>query len=312
MNISKFLRDKAKSSRKIIILPEGEDERVAKAYALLKKNGIAEIILLKKDALDPKKIKEYADLFYELRKAKGTTYEEAAVAMHSSVYYAAMMVREGMADAFVAGASHTTSDVARAAIRCLGLDPRYSVVSSCFIMLVPNCRCGEDGLFFFADCGIVPEPNSRQLAHIALSSADFARKILGIEPRVAMLSFSTKGSSNHRVLDKVKEATIIAREAEPKLIIDGELQADSAINPEVAKIKNAYDILEGRANVLIFPDLNSGNIGYKLVQRLANARAIGPILQGLTKPCSDLSRGASPEDIVDTAAACAIFADKHC
>ncbi|MDP1853529.1 MAG: phosphate acetyltransferase [Candidatus Omnitrophota bacterium] len=308
MDIESFLRSKAKKNKKVILLPEPEDIRVVKAAKIINAEGIAKAVIVRKDEMDSAKIKEYSGLFYELRKTKGITHEDAERIMHSPLYYAAMMVRTGCASGFVAGASHTTPDVARAAIRCLGLDEKYSVVSSSFIMSVPNCAYGDDGLFFFADCGIVPEPNARQLANIALSTAELAKKILGIEPRVAMLSFSTKSSSDHNSLEKVKEATRIAKESRPDLKIDGELQLDSAIIPEVAKIKNAYDILEGRANVLIFPDLNSGNIGYKLVQRLAGARAIGPVLQGLAKPCCDLSRGCFAEDIVDCVAVTAIRA----
>lgn len=254
------------------------------------------------------KIKKYAELFYQKRKAKGLTYGEAEKTMSLPLYYAAMMVNDGLADAFIAGATHTTPSVARAAIHCLGVNDKVSVISSCFIMQVPHSSYGEEGLFFFADCGIVPEPNARQLSSIAISTAGLARKVLGVEPRVAMLSFSSKGSSQHKSLERIRQATQLAKAADPGLIIDGELQADSAIVPQVAKIKNAYDILEGKANVLIFPDLNSGNIAYKLVQRLANARAVGPILQGLNKPCSDLSRGCSIDDIVDCAAVCAIYA----
>lgn len=308
MDIETFLRSKAKKNKKIILLPESEDIRVVKAAGIINNEDIAKAVIVSKKELELSKIKEYAGLFYELRKAKGVTYADAERMMHSPLYYAAMMVRAGGADGFVAGAAHTTPDVARAAIRCLGLDEKFSVVSSCFIISLPNCAYGDDGLFFFADCGIVPEPTARQLAQIALSTADLARKILGIEPRVAMLSFSTKGSSNHDSLERIKEAVKIAKETEPDLKIDGELQLDSAIVPEVAKIKNAYDVLKGKANVLIFPDLNSGNIGYKLVQRLANARAIGPVLLGLTKPCCDLSRGCFAEDIVDCAAVTAIRA----
>lgn len=308
MDIESFLRDKAKKNKKVILLPEPEDIRVVKAAQIINSEGIARAVIVRKDEMDSSKIKEYSGLFYELRKAKGVTYEDAERIMHSPLYYAAMMVRQGDASGFVAGASHTTPDVARAAIRCLGLDEKYSVISSSFIMSVPNCAYGEEGLFFFADCGIVPEPNARQLANIAISTAELAKKISGIEPRVAMLSFSTKSSSDHNSLERVKEATKIAKASRPDLKIDGELQLDSAIIPEVAKIKNAYDILEGRANVLIFPDLNSGNIGYKLVQRLANARAIGPVLLGLNKPCCDLSRGCFAEDIVDCAAVTAIRA----
>ncbi|PIQ88319.1 MAG: phosphate acetyltransferase [Candidatus Omnitrophica bacterium CG11_big_fil_rev_8_21_14_0_20_42_13] len=306
MDIENFIREKAKKNKKRIILPEADDQRVIKAADIIRKENIAEVILLSKSNMEKEKIKEYADSFYEIRKAKGISRQEAERVMFSPVYYAAMMVRAGLADGFVAGASHTTPDVARAAIYCVGLDARFSVISSCFIMSVSDQSFGENGLLFFADCGIVPDPNARQLAHIALSTADLAKKILSIEPRVAMLSFSTKGSSRHPLLEKVKEATRLAKEINPDLLLDGEMQADSAIVPEVAKIKNAYDVLEGRANVLIFPDLNSGNIGYKLVQRLSGARAIGPILQGLKKPCCDLSRGCSADDVVDCVAITAI------
>ncbi|HDZ77666.1 MAG TPA: phosphate acetyltransferase [Candidatus Omnitrophica bacterium] len=309
MNIEQFIRDKARGIKnKKIILPEAEDKRIIEASKIITDNNIAEVILLDKAKLESVKIKEYAELFYQKRKAKGVTYKEAEKTMQSPLYYAAMMVNDGLADAFIAGASNTTPTVARAAIHCLGVNKKVNVISSCFIMQVPHSSYGEEGLFFFADCGIVPEPNSRQLSSIAISTADLARKVLGIEPRVAMLSFSSKGSSQHKSLDRIKQATQLAKAAVPDLIIDGELQADSAIVPQVAKIKNAHDILGGKANVLIFPDLNSGNIAYKLVQRLANARAIGPILQGLNKPCSDLSRGCSIEDIVDCAAVCAISA----
>lgn len=308
MDIENFLRSKAKKNRKIILLPEPEDIRVTKAAQIVNSEGIAEAVIIGRRQIDALMVKEYAGLFYELRKAKGTTYEEAKRLMNSPLYYAAMEVRLGRADGFVAGASYTTPDVARAAIRCLDLGGKFSVVSSCFIMAVAHCAYGEDGLFFFADCGIVPLPDARQLAHIALSTADTAKKILGMEPRVAMLSFSTKGSSKDSSLELVKEATRIAHETRPDLKLDGELQLDSAIVPEVAKIKGAYDILEGKANVLIFPNLNAGNIGYKLVQRLAGARAIGPLIQGLTKPCCDLSRGCFAEDIVDCIALTAIRA----
>ena len=238
MNIEQFIRDKAKGIRnKKIILPEAEDKRIIEASKIITDNNIAEVILLDKAKLESAKIKKYAELFYRKRKAKGLTYSEAEKTMQSPLYYAAMMVNVGLADAFIAGASHATPAVARAAIHCLGVNKKFSVISSCFIMQVPHSSYGEEGLFFFADCGIVPEPNSRQLSSIAISTAGLARKVLGIEPRVAMLSFSSKGSSHHKSLERIKQATQLVKEAEPNLIIDGELQADSAIVPQVAKIK---------------------------------------------------------------------------
>jgi phosphate acetyltransferase len=218
------------------------------------------------------------------------------------------MTHVGDIDGFVAGASHTTPDVARAAIQCLGVNEKTNIASSCFIMKVPDCSYGEGGAFIFADCGIVPEPTPRQLACIAISNAELAEKIFGVTAKVALLSYSTKGSARGRAIDKVLEALKLAKEMQPELLIDGELQLDAAIVPEVAQIKYPESILAGRANVLIFPNLEAGNIGYKLVNRLANARAIGPLIVGLNKPCSDLSRGCSVEDIVDCAATTAIRA----
>jgi phosphate acetyltransferase len=246
-----------------------------------------------------------------LREHKGITLTTAEEILKDPVYYAAMMVREGSADGFVAGASYTTPDVARAAIHCLGADSRIETVSSSFIIIVPDCAYAEGGIFVFADCGIVPEPTSKQLAQIALSSAELMEKVLRFEPRVAMLSFSTQGSASERCVEKVKEATKLVKELKPNLLVDGELQVDSAIVPEVAKIKTPDSILKGRANILIFPNLDAGNIAYKLVQRLAKAKAIGPLLQGLNKPCSDLSRGCDVEDIVDAVAVTVVRAQNQ-
>ena len=292
----------------MIILPEKDDPRILQAAKIIREEKIARIILLGKEDLDSKKIDNFSKTFFELRKHKGITIEEALAAVSLPLYYAAMLVRTGEADGFVAGAAHSTPDVARAAIYCLGIMERIKTVSSCFIMLVPDCQLGEDGIFVFADCGIVPEPTPEQLAQIAVSTAELAQNILGIRPRVAMLSYSTKGSAKGALVDKAREAAALAKQLSPDLLIDGELQVDAAIVPEVAKIKDAGGLLAGRANVLIFPNLEAGNIGYKLVQRLSRARAIGPLLQGLRKPCSDLSRGAPVEDIVDTVAATALRA----
>ncbi|MFQ5681009.1 MAG: phosphate acyltransferase [Candidatus Omnitrophota bacterium] len=294
-----------RTKRPLIVLPEAGDERVVRAARQLKEEGLVDPLLLGRDSLSQDKIEQYAAVFYDIRKARGITPDDARRIVSSPVYYAAMLVRAGGADGFVAGAAHTTPDVARAAIYCLGRDKRHNVVSGCFIICVPECEYGEGGLFIFADCAIIPEPNARQLSCIALSAADLAKKVLGVEPRVAMLSFSTVGSSGHPSLARIREAVDMAREASPSLSIDGELQLDSAIIPEVAKIKKGDNVLGGRANVLVFPDLNSGNIGYKLAQRLARARAVGPVLQGLSHPCCDLSRGCSADDIMDCAYVCA-------
>jgi len=264
--------------------------------------------VLTPDKIDPKEKSRYIEEFYQLYQAKIPDIETVKETFNDPLYYAAMMVREGKADGFVAGAAHTTSDVGRAAIRCLGIDERITIACSCFIMAVPNCPYGEEGTFVFADCGIIPDPNSRQLACIAIASAGLIKKILDIAPRVALLTYSTKGSAKGRLLDKVIEAAGLLKTMAPDLLVDGELQVDAAIVPEVAKIKYPDSPLAGRANVLIFPDLNSGNISYKLTQRLANARAIGPLILGLNKPCSDLSRGCIVDDVVDCVAVTAVRA----
>jgi phosphate acetyltransferase len=263
---------------------------------------------LTKDKINPQEKERYIEEFYQMRKRKGLDISTARKIFDNPLYYAAMMTREGSADGFVAGASHTTPDVARAAIWCLGVDERISIATSAFIMVVPDCPYGEEGTFIFADCGIVPEPNPRQLACISLASAELANKVLDFLPRIALLSYSTKGSAKGKSIEKITEALGLLRDTAPDLLVDGELQVDAAIVPEVAKKKSADNLLEGRANVLIFPSLEAGNIGYKLVQRLTNSRAIGPLLLGLNKPCSDLSRGCSVDDIVDCVAVTAIRA----
>jgi len=308
MDIVTRIRAKAKTKLKTIALPEIEDIRVREAAKIIEKEGIAKILLFGRGMLDKVKHEEYAQRYYGLRKLKGISLDDARETLNDPLYYAAMMTQSGEIDGFVAGASHTTPDVARAAIQCLGVEEKISIASSCFIMSVPDCPYGEEGAFIFADCGIVPEPNSRQLASIAISNAELARKVLGITPKVALLSYSTKGSAKGRVIDKVLEALALARQMQPELLIDGELQVDAAIVPEVAEIKYPNSLLAGKANVLIFPSLEAGNIGYKLVQRLVKARAIGPVIVGLNKPCSDLSRGCLTEDIVDCVAVTAIRA----
>ncbi len=302
------LRKKASAKLKTIVLPEYNESRTQEARRIIEKEGIAKAVLLTEDKILEEDKERYIEEYYQLHKAKGLDMDAARKTFADPLYYAVMMVREGKADGFVAGASHTTPDVARAAIRCLGLNEHIGIACSCFIMVVPNCPYGEEGTFVFADCGIIPEPNSRQLACISVAAAELASKVLEFTPRVALLSYSTKGSAKGKPIDKITEALALAKNMAPDLIIDGELQVDAAIVPEVAKIKYPGSALSGRANVLIFPDLEAGNISYKLTQRLANARALGPLILGLNKPCSDLSRGCSAEDIVDCVAVTAIRA----
>jgi len=318
------LRKKAQKTPKKVVLPEGHDERTISAATIAQELGIAKITLLgeadvinKKaaklgvslkgiDILDHKKSKaldEYANTFYEIRKHKGMTPEEAKnILLDKSVYYGAIMVRKGVVDTFVAGAVSTSGDVAKAAIFCVGIDKKAGALSSSFVIQIENSPYGEQGLFVFADCGIVTDPSPVQLAGIAFSSAKLFKGLFNKEPRVALLSFSTKGSAEGPMVDKVKDALRIANEKYTELLIDGELQLDAAVDIDVAKKKCPQSNVAGRANVLIFPDLNSGNIAYKLAHRLAGGRAIGPLLQGLAKPCSDLSRGCSAQDIVDAIA----------
>jgi len=308
MNIVDKIRARANARQKTIALPEIEDDRVKEAAKIIEKEGIAKVALLGRGMLDKVKQEEYAKIYFELRKSKGISLDDAKKTMEDPLYYTAMMTHVGDCDGLVAGASHTTPDVARATIHCLGVNERINIASSCFLMSVPDCPYGEEGAFIFADCGIVPDPNPRQLACIAISNAELAEKVFGIAPRVALLSYSTKGSSKGRLVEKTLEALDLARQMQPGLLIDGELQVDAAIVPEVAQIKYPNSLLGGKANVLIFPNLEAGNIGYKLVQRLAKARAVGPLIVGLNKPCSDLSRGCSVEDVVDCAAVTAIRA----
>ncbi len=302
------IRSKAKAKLKTIVLPEYDDRRVVEAASIIEKEGIARVLLLTKDKIDAKEKARYIDEFYQMHKARDFDIDTVRKLFDGTLYYAAMMTREGKVDGLVAGASHTTPDMARACIRCLSVDERITIVSSCFIMVVPNCLYGEEGTFVFADCGIIPDPNSRQLACIAFSAAELVTKVLDFTPRIALLSYSTKGSAKVKSIEKITEALDLLKEMAPGLQVDGELQVDAAIVPEVAKIKYPDSRLGGKANVLIFPNLEAGNISYKLVQRLGSARAIGPLLLGLNKSASDLSRGCSVEDIVDCVAATAIRA----
>lgn len=308
MDTIKQLRERAKQQSKKIVLPEGHDPRVRRAAEFLRKEGICEVILLEDGRLEPKKVDEYSELYFKLREHNGISRDEAREVILNPVFYGAMMVREGLADGFVAGAATITPDVAKAGLYCLGIDKRIATLSSCFIMLIPNCNYGENGVLIFADCGIIPDPTTRQLAQIAISSAELGRKVLGFTPRVAMLSYSTKGSATGRFVERIREATALLKETQPGLVVDGELQVDAAIVPEVAKLKNPDSPIQGNANILVFPNLEAGNISYKLVERLSGGRALGPLLSGLVKPCSDLSRGCNWEDVVDCAAITAIRA----
>ncbi len=308
MDIIERIRAKVCLNLKTIVLPEYEDKRTLEAIKIIEKEKIANVILLTKDKIVKSDKERYIQQFYEMNKVKGLDLDVVKNIFDDNLYYAAMMTREGKADGFVAGASHTTPEMARAALRCLGVVERLGTACSCFIMVMPDSIFGEQGTFVFADCGIVPDPTSRQLASISVSAAELVKKVLDFEPRVAFLSYSTHGSAKGRLVEKITEALRLAKTLSPDMLMDGEIQVDAAIVPEVAQIKYPDSPLKGRANVLIFPNLEAGNISYKLVQRLANARAVGPIMMGMNKPCSDLSRGCISEDIVDCVAVTAIRA----
>jgi phosphate acetyltransferase len=321
MTLLDKIRANARTYQKRIILPESYEERTLKAANTALEEGLAQIILLgnkkkilshaadlKLDFLDKATIIDpvnhdkkdlYIDMMVEIRKHKGLTRDEASRLIENPLYLSTLMIKNGDADGEVAGAMNATGDVLRPAFQYVKTLPGISVVSGAFIMILHDSKYGDDGIMIFADCAVHPDPDENQLAEIAIATAKTAKDIAGLEPKVALLSFSTKGSARHELVDLVANATKIAKSSEPDLLIDGELQADAAIVEAIAKKKAPGSPISGKANVLVFPDLNSGNIAYKLVQRLANAEAIGPILQGMAAPINDLSRGCSVSDIVN-------------
>lgn len=327
MNFIETIKEKAKSEMKTIILPEAEDIRVLQATEKVGKEGFAKIILVgnaektkeiaKENNIDissaeivepdtSAKYEEYAKAFYELRKAKGMTEEEAHKILKNPVYFGMMMVKQGDADGLVSGAAHSTSDTLRPALQILKTAPGTKLVSAFFLMNVPNCEYGENGVFVFADSGLNENPDSDKLAEIAASSAKSFEQLTGKEAKVGMLSYSTYGSAKSELTEKVIEATKFLKERYPEIKADGELQLDAAIIPEIAKSKAPGSEVAGHCNTLVFPNLDAGNIGYKLVQRLAKAEAYGPLCQGIAKPVNDLSRGCSSDDIVGVVAITAV------
>ena len=329
MSVLDSIKEKAKADVKHILLPEGSEERTVQAARIITDEKIAKVTLLG-DEEEIKKVAEkfnvclcgidiinpltdpdfehYANGFYELRKAKGMTPEKARETIKNTLFYACMIIKEGKADGMVSGAINTTGNTLRPGLQIIKMAKGINTISSCFIMEIPNKEYGDNGLMLFGDCAININPNPDELASIAIATANTAKTLLGMDPKVAMLSFSTKGSAKHENVDKVTAALAKVKELAPDLDVDGELQADAAMVPKVAALKAPGSKVAGHANVLIFPDLQAGNIGYKLVQRLAGAEAVGPVSQGFAKPINDLSRGCSIADIVSVVAITAVQA----
>lgn len=329
MSFIEEIKKRAKTEIKTIVLPEASDIRTLEATDMILKEGFANIILIgdeketlelaksknldisKAEIVNPKTSSYYEDFvqkFYELRKAKGMTIEEAKKLILDPVFFGMMMLKLGEADGLVSGAIHSTADTLRPALQIIKTKPGTKLVSTFNVIVVPNCEYGNNGVFAFADCGLNPKPNSEELSEIAISTAESYKQIIGAEPRIAMLSYSTYGSAKSEDVEKVREATKLAKEKTPDLILDGELQLDAAIVPEIGKSKAPGSNVAGTANILVFPDLNAGNIGYKLVERFAKAEAYGPICQGMAKPVNDLSRGCKADDIVGAVAITAVQA----